>query len=60
MHSEQGQYQKVEQFAAKSNALAGNDDGLRADNWQLIAGARAAQGDRQGAAQALQQARVTR
>lgn len=60
VRSEQGQVQRVEQFAAKSNALAGNDDGLRADNWQLIAEARATQGDKRGAARAREQARVSR
>jgi len=54
------EFDRVEQFAAKSNALAGSDDGLRADNWQLIADSRAARGDKRGAAQARSPARVFR
>ncbi len=58
LYAEQGQYARVESFAAKSNALAGGDPVLQADNWQLIATARAALGDRQGAEQARRQARI--
>ena len=57
---QQQEFARVEQFAAKSNALAGNDEILRADNWQLIADARAARGDRRGAEEARRQARVRR
>ena len=60
LRSAQPQFHPVEQFAAKSNALAGNDDLLRADNWQLIATARAARGDQAGAAEARKRAVVTR
>lgn len=60
LRSLQGLHDKVEQFAAKSNALAGADEVLRADNWSLIAGARSARGDQAGAARALQRARVLR
>jgi len=56
VRSAQKQFARVEQFAAKSNALGGSDSALRADNWQLIAGARAAQGDARGAARARRQA----
>lgn len=58
VRSVQGLHGKVEQFAAKSNALAGSDDVLRADNWSLIAGARSARGDERGASRAREQARV--
>ena len=51
-------YAKVEQFAAKSNLLVQADEGLRADNWGLIAEAREAQGDRLGARQARERART--
>lgn len=46
----QGQYDRVVQLAAKSNALASAGDGsLRSSNWQLIAQARRALGDVSGA-----------
>ncbi len=56
----QQQYDRVEQFAAKSNALVGDDRSLLADNWYLIAQSRAARGDHSGAAKARNQARVYR
>lgn len=58
VRSAQKQYARVEQFAAKSNTLAGNDTLLQADNWQLIAAARAALGDRDGADKARRRAGV--
>lgn len=51
-------YTKVEQFAAKSNAFILADDVLKADNWDLIARAREAAGDRYGARQAREHVRV--
>jgi len=60
VRSAQKQYGRVEQFAAKSNALAGADDALRADNWHLIAQSRTARGDRAGAALARREASVLR
>jgi len=58
LYADQGQYARVESFAAKSNALAGSDPILQADNWQLIATARATLGDRRGAEQARRRARI--
>lgn len=52
----QGQYQQAENLAAKSNALAGGDQGLRAENWQIIGQARLKRGDRRGAEAAFHQA----
>jgi len=60
VRSAQQQFVRVEQLAAKSNALAGADDALVADNWDLIAQARAARGDSSGAAAARRQASVQR
>ncbi|WP_171816178.1 tetratricopeptide repeat protein [endosymbiont of unidentified scaly snail isolate Monju] len=58
LYADQGQYAWVESFAAKSNALAGSDPILQADNWQLIATTREALGDRRGAEQARRRARI--
>lgn len=55
---QQQQYARAESFAAKSNALAGGDAALQADNWDLIARARAALGDHQGSTDARQRARI--
>ena len=49
---EQGQWEQAIQMAARSNSYAGRYSGLRARNWQIIAEARRAQGDDQGAAEA--------
>lgn len=46
---QQGQYQQAEGLAARSNAWAGSDKVLRAENWRLIGEARLKRGDRQGA-----------
>jgi len=46
---QQGQYQQVEGFAARSNGWAGNDKVLRAENWRLIGEARLKRGDHAGA-----------
>jgi len=53
---QQGQYQQAESLAARSNIWAGSDNALRAQNWNLIAQARDARGDSQGARAALQKA----
>ena len=45
----QGQYAQAESVAARSNSWAGDDKGLRAENWRLIAEAREARGDADGA-----------
>ena len=45
----QGEYAQAESVASRSNSFAGRDDGLRADNWRLIAQAREARGDSAGA-----------
>jgi len=50
----QRDYVQAESCAARSNSWAGSDDGtLRADNWRLIAQAREARGDADGAKAAL-------
>lgn len=46
---DQGQLDQAVQLAAKSNSLAGYDRGLQARNWRLIASARYAKGDVEGA-----------
>jgi tetratricopeptide (TPR) repeat protein len=48
----QGEYAQAENLASRSNSFAGSDNGLRADNWRLIAQARDAQGNADGARQA--------
>ena len=45
----QGEYAQAESVAARSNAWAGSDDALRAENWRLIAQARESRGDSKGA-----------
>ena len=52
----QGEYGQVESVAARSNSWAGNDTTLRAENWRLIAQAREARGDADGARTALETA----
>src|SRR5712692_10301047 len=49
----QGQYAQAESVAARSNSWAGSDNALRAENWRLIAEAREARGDAEGARAAL-------
>lgn len=46
---DQGKLDQAIQMAAKSNSLAGYDRGLQARNWRLIANARYAKGDAEGA-----------
>ena len=45
----QGQFLQAEQVAARSSSWAGKDNALRAENWRLIAEARDARGDADGA-----------
>lgn len=52
----QRQYQQAESLASKSNSLAGNDKALSARNWRLIAIARRAMGNSEGADAAEAQA----
>ncbi len=52
----QGEYVQAESVAARSNSWAGNDNTLRAENWRLIAQAREARGDADGARTALETA----
>jgi cytochrome c-type biogenesis protein CcmH/NrfG len=52
----QGQFGQAESVAARSNSWAGDDRALRAENWRLIAEARRARGDAEGAQAALEQA----
>ena len=52
----QGDYAQAESTAARSNSWAGGDSGLRAENWRLIAQAREARGDAEGARAALEAA----
>ena len=52
----QGQFAQAENVAARSNSWAGSDNALRGENWRLIAQAREARGDAEGARTALEQA----
>jgi len=53
----EGDYAQAENLAARSNSWAGSDNDLRAENWRLIAEARAARGDDAGAKVALERAK---
>jgi Tfp pilus assembly protein PilF len=53
---EQGQYRQAENLAAKSNALAGVNRYLLAENWRIIGDARSRRGDLQGARAAFEKA----
>jgi predicted Zn-dependent protease len=46
---QQTQFTQAENIAARSNSFAGSDNALRAENWRLIAQAREARGDADGA-----------
>jgi hypothetical protein len=46
---QQREFTQAESVAARSNSWAGGDNALRADNWRIIAEARAARGDAAGA-----------
>jgi Tfp pilus assembly protein PilF len=50
----QGQFAQAESVAARSNSWAGEDRALRAENWRLIAQAREARGDTEGAKAAVE------
>jgi cytochrome c-type biogenesis protein CcmH/NrfG len=52
----QGQYVQAENVAARSSSWAGDDNALRAENWRLVAEARRARGDSEGAEAALEAA----
>ena len=52
----QGQYRQAENLAAKANALAGDDQRLRAENWRIIGQARSERGDQAGAQSAFERA----
>src|SRR5216110_831584 len=52
----QGDYAQAESTAARSNSWSGSDNALRAENWRLIAQARNARGDSEGAKGALETA----
>lgn len=52
----QGEYRQAENLAAKSNALAGDDKRLRAENWRIIGQARSGLGDKAGAQAAFEKA----
>lgn len=49
LHLAQGDHAQAESLAARSNSWAGSDAVLRAANWRLIAAARNARGDADGA-----------
>jgi len=52
----QGDYAQAESTASRSSSFAGGDSALRAENWRLIAHAREARGDSEGARSALEAA----
>jgi tetratricopeptide (TPR) repeat protein len=52
----QGQYGQAENLAAKSNALAGSNGTLQAENWRIIGQARSRRGDLRGAQTAFERA----
>jgi tetratricopeptide (TPR) repeat protein len=54
---EQGLYSQAGNLASRSNALSGDQAGLKQDNWSIIATARRASGDTAGAMEAEQKAR---
>jgi tetratricopeptide (TPR) repeat protein len=53
---DQGQYGQAENLAAKSNALAGGNRYLQAENWRIIGEARNRRGDLEGARAAFKKA----
>jgi tetratricopeptide (TPR) repeat protein len=53
---DQGQYRQAENLAAKSNALAGGNRYLQAENWRIIGEARNRRGDLDGARAAFKKA----
>jgi Tfp pilus assembly protein PilF len=53
---QQGQHVQAEEVAKRSRSFAGSDNALRAENWRLIAQAREALGDADGARAARESA----
>lgn len=53
-----GEYQQAENFAARSNSLAGSNKPLLARNWRIISEARALRGDNEGAQAALERSKA--
>jgi len=53
---QQGDYAQAESTARRSSSWAGDDSALRSENWRLIAQAREARGDTEGARAALEAA----
>jgi predicted Zn-dependent protease len=53
---QQTQFVQAENMAARSNSYAAGDNALRAENWRLIAQAREARGDADGARSARESA----
>ena len=53
---DQGQYRQAENLAAKSNALAGGNRYLQAENWRVIGESRNRRGDLDGARTAFKKA----
>ncbi|HWI97407.1 MAG TPA: tetratricopeptide repeat protein [Burkholderiales bacterium] len=53
---QQGQHVQAEEVAKRSSSFAGSDNALRAENWRLIAQAREALGDADGARAARESA----
>jgi hypothetical protein len=53
---QQRQFAQAESVAARSNSWAGSDNGLRAENWRIIAEARESRGDEAGARAARESA----
>jgi tetratricopeptide (TPR) repeat protein len=53
---QQREFVQAESVAARSNSWAGSDNALRAENWRLIAQAREARGDDDGARAARESA----
>jgi len=53
---QQTQFVQAENMAARSNSYAASDNALRAENWRLIAQAREARGDADGARSARESA----
>jgi len=49
LHLAQAEYEQAENLAARSNSWAGSNNALRAANWRLIATAREARADIEGA-----------
>lgn len=56
LHLQQGKWEQAIAMAKKSNVLATGNQSLQADNWMIIAKARDAMGDKQGAAEAFNMA----